>query len=125
MSFLSGCYQAILKVILDPEGWSQWWCWQEHCYAGDEYERTQCWNQGTLIFQELQILGIARANNGMLLFYLSGQNEKERQLNNESEKAFVKTKEYVWSKNKDYVGGATCWSSIDFLTSVKTIQASW
>ena len=44
----------------------------------------------------------------MLLFYLSGQNEKERQLNNESEKAFVKTKEYVWSQNKDYVGGATC-----------------
>ena len=25
-----------------------------------------------------------------------------------SEKAFVKTKEYVWRQNKDYVGGATC-----------------
>ena len=44
----------------------------------------------------------------MLLLYLSGWNEKDRQLNNESEKAFVKTKEYVWSQNKDYVGGATC-----------------
>ena len=50
----------------------------------------------------MQILGIARANNGMLLFYLSGQNEKERQLNNESEKAFVKTKEYVWREYKEY-----------------------
>ena len=38
----------------------------------------------------------------MLLFYLSGQNETERQLNNESEKAFVKTKEYVWREYKEY-----------------------
>ena len=42
------------------------------------------------------------------LLYLSGWNEKGRQQNNESEKAFVKTKEYVWHQNKDYVGGATC-----------------
>ena len=32
------------------------------------------------------------------------------QQNNESEKAFVRTKEYVWQKNEDYMGGATCWS---------------
>ena len=40
--------------------------------------------------------------------YLSGQNESSANKNNESEKAFVKTKEYVWRQNKDYVGGATC-----------------
>ena len=46
-------------------------------------------------------------NKKLLVLYLSGQNEKGRQQNNESEKAFVKTKEYVWPKNKDYVGGST------------------
>ena len=40
--------------------------------------------------------------------YLSGQNESGANSNNESEKAFVKTKEYDWCQNKDYVGGATC-----------------
>ena len=37
--------------------------------------------------------------------HLSGRNEKGRQQNNESKKAFVKAKEYVWHQNKDYVGG--------------------
>ena len=32
---------------------------------------------------------------------------------NESEKAFEKTKEYVWRKNKDYVGGASVDPPID------------
>ena len=35
------------------------------------------------------------------LLCLSGQN-------NESEKTFMRTKEYVCHQNKDYVGGATC-----------------
>ena len=34
------------------------------------------------------------------VLYLSGQNKKGRQLNNESEKAFVKTKAYVCCQNK-------------------------
>ena len=38
-----------------------------------------------------------------ILLYLSDQNEKEHQQNNESEKAFVKTKEYVRRQNEDYV----------------------
>ena len=42
--------------------------------------------------------------------YLSGQNESDASKNNESEKAFVKTMEYFWLQNKDFVGGATCWS---------------
>ena len=37
-----------------------------------------------------------------------GQNEKGRQQNNEGEKVFEKTKEFVWRQNKDYVGEATC-----------------
>ena len=39
---------------------------------------------------------------------------KGRQKNNESEKdqkVFIRTKKCVWRKNKDYMGGATCWSS--------------
>ena len=43
-----------------------------------------------------------------IALYLSGQNESAANKNNESEKTFVKTKEYVWHQNKDYVGGATC-----------------
>ena len=42
------------------------------------------------------------------IMYLSGQNEKGHQQDNESEKAFAMTKEYYWHPNKDYVGGATC-----------------
>ena len=38
--------------------------------------------------------------------YESGAKE-----NNECEKAFVKANEYVLCQNKDYVEGATCWSS--------------
>ena len=40
----------------------------------------------------------------IFLLYLSGRNEKGRQWNNESEKAFVKTQEYVWGQNT-YVSG--------------------
>ena len=29
-------------------------------------------------------------------------------LTNGGEKAFVRTKEYVWRQNTDYMGGATC-----------------
>ena len=36
----------------------------------------------------------------------------------ETEKAFVRTKEYVCRQNKDYVGGATCYPPIHYLTSV-------
>ena len=43
----------------------------------------------------------------LLLVYLSGWNKKGGLLNDESKKAFVKTKEYVWRHNKDYVGGVT------------------
>ena len=39
---------------------------------------------------------------------LSGLNESGANNNNESEKVFVKRKEYVWHQHKDYVGGATC-----------------
>ena len=35
---------------------------------------------------------------------VSGHNKKDVN----SEKAFVRTKEYVWRQNKGYVGGATC-----------------
>ena len=35
------------------------------------------------------------------IMYLSGQNEKGLQQDDESEKAFAKTKEYVWHQNKD------------------------
>ena len=38
------------------------------------------------------------------VLYLSGKNE----MGAKKTKAFVKTKEYVWHQNKDYVGGATC-----------------
>ena len=39
--------------------------------------------------------------------YLSGRNEKGRHQNRESEKAFVKTKEYVWRQNNNQqLGGA-------------------
>ena len=34
------------------------------------------------------------------LLYLSGRNESGTNKNKESEKAFVKTKEYVWCQNK-------------------------
>ena len=44
----------------------------------------------------------------MLVLYFSGRNESGTNKNNESEKAFEKTKEYVWRQNGDYVGGATC-----------------
>ena len=36
----------------------------------------------------------------------------------QSEKAFVRTKEYVWCRNKDYVGGATFDPQIHYITSV-------
>ena len=39
----------------------------------------------------------------VLLMYLLGRNEKGRHLNTESGRAVVKTKEYVWRQNKDYV----------------------
>ena len=41
--------------------------------------------------------------------YLSGRNESGANKHNENEKAFVKTICLV--PDKDYVGGATCWSS--------------
>ena len=44
----------------------------------------------------------------LLALYLSGWNEKGHQQNNESGKAFAKTKKYVWRQNKDYVREATC-----------------
>ena len=44
----------------------------------------------------------------VILLYLSGLYERGTNKNNESEKAFAKTKEYVWRQNKDYVGGAAC-----------------
>ena len=34
------------------------------------------------------------------------------------EKAFVSTMESVWRQNKEYVGGATCWSSDDSLDKI-------
>ena len=37
------------------------------------------------------------------ILYLSGWNESCANKNNESEKAFVKTKVYNWCQNKDYV----------------------
>ena len=43
--------------------------------------------------------------------YLSSRNESGANKNKESEKAFVKTKDYVLRQNNYYVGGATCWSS--------------
>ena len=55
--------------------------------------------------------------NVVLFFYLPLQNitlftkNKGHQYNNGSEKASMRTKEYVPRQNKDYVGGATCWSS--------------
>ena len=39
------------------------------------------------------------------IFCLSGHNIREPI---ESEKASVKTKEYVWRQKKEYVGGAAC-----------------
>ena len=45
----------------------------------------------------------------MSVLLLSGRNESGANKNNESGKAFVKTKEYVWCQNKDYVGG---WGAI-------------
>ena len=49
-----------------------------------------------------------------IIVFVSTQEKgtKEQQDNLQSEKAFVRTEESVWSKNKDYMGGATCWSSI-------------
>ena len=38
---------------------------------------------------------------------VSGLDEKGGQLDKVSEKAFVKTKEYVWRQTEDYVGVAT------------------
>ena len=38
-----------------------------------------------------------------MALYLSGPNEKGHQENDEREKTFVKTKEYVRHQNKDYV----------------------
>ena len=40
------------------------------------------------------------------MMYLSGWYESGANKNNESEKAFVETKEYVWRQNKDYVGSS-------------------
>ena len=39
------------------------------------------------------------------ILYLSGRNEMGA---NESEKAFEKTKKYVWRQNKGYLEGTTC-----------------
>ena len=44
----------------------------------------------------------------VLLLCLSGRSEEGWQQANESEKAFVMTKKYVWPQNKGYVGGAIC-----------------
>ena len=42
------------------------------------------------------------------LLNLSGRNESGSNKNNESEKAFVKTKEYIWRQNRDDDGAGTC-----------------
>ena len=47
----------------------------------------------------------------LVVLYLSGRNKSGTNKNNESEGPFCETKEYVWSQNKDYVGGAKApWS---------------
>ena len=43
--------------------------------------------------------------------YLFSWDESGANNSKESEEAFCETKEYLWRENKDYVGGATCWSS--------------
>ena len=40
-----------------------------------------------------------------------GKGAKEQPDKFQCKNAFVQTKERVWCQNKDYVGGATCWSS--------------
>ena len=44
----------------------------------------------------------------LIVLYVSSRNESGANKNNESEKAVVKTKEYVWHQNKDYMGKTTC-----------------
>ena len=39
----------------------------------------------------------------VIVLYLSGRNESGANKNNESEKAFVKTKEYVWRQNNFFM----------------------
>ena len=43
-----------------------------------------------------------------LLLFLSGRNESDADKNIEREKAFAKTKEYVWHQNKSNVREAKC-----------------
>ena len=40
-------------------------------------------------------------------------------------KAFVRTKESVWCQNKDYVGGATCWSSNSVFDLNTNVMREW
>ena len=54
-----------------------------------------------------RLLCAFRRGKGFKILGLS-QHNKRAQIENESEKAFLRTKEYVWHQNKDYVGGATC-----------------
>ena len=49
---------------------------------------------------------------------MSGQNENGASKNNESEMAFVKTKEYVWRKNKNYEGEQLVDPPIDYMSPV-------
>ena len=50
----------------------------------------------------------ANVGHGLLQGVLSLDTIKGCQKNKDSEKTFVRTKEYVWRQNKDYVGRATC-----------------
>ena len=43
----------------------------------------------------------------LVVQYMSVQNKSGANKDNDNEKAFVETKEYVWHQNKNYVGGAT------------------
>ena len=46
--------------------------------------------------------------NYYCFLFLSGRNESDANKKIEREKAFAKTKEYVWRQNKVYVGEAIC-----------------
>ena len=68
-----------------------------------KYVWTSHYYKKVLVLNEFSsgiLLTIPPSPNIQILLYVSGQNEKGRQQNNKSEKAFVK--EYVWPQHKDY-----------------------
>ena len=69
---------------------------------GQVPKRRLSWLGNLPILTERQILKQPVLILLVLLLYLSSQNEKGRQQIIESERAFVKTKEYVRCQNKDY-----------------------